>query len=296
MSAGAVLDMEAGGARASVSLTGGEWLRWFAGGRELLWKPDPAFWTQTAPVLFPVCGWTRHGEARVDGLTYPLGLHGFASRMEFETVERGVDFARLLLRDTPETRSIYPFAFELALDYRLSAESFEIRGEVRNTGAVLMPYAFGLHPGFRWPFAGGDAGNYLIEFEKAERPRVPVIVPGGLFSPDFRAVPARGRALALAPEIFAHEALCFLDARSRKLGFQGPGGETIGVETTGFPHIVLWSMPGAPFLCIESWTGYGDPEGFAGELIDKPSMIALAPGGGRSHAVKYSFRREPLIS
>ena len=54
-----------------------------------------------------------------------------------------------------------------------------------------------------------------------------------------------------------------------------------------FPHVVLWSRPGAPYLCIESWTGHGDPEGFAGELADKPSMIALAPGAEGRHAMRY---------
>ena len=35
-----------------------------------------------------------------------------------------------------------------------------------------MPYAFGLHPGFRWPFAGGDIEDYAIVFDEEERARI----------------------------------------------------------------------------------------------------------------------------
>jgi hypothetical protein len=40
----------------------------------------------------------------------------------------------------------------------------------------------------------------------------------------------------------------------------------------------LWSRPGAPFLCLEAWTGHGDPAGFSGDIFAKPSMQSLFPG------------------
>ena len=55
---------------------------WRVAGRDLLWPGDPAIWSDISPILYPVVGWTRDGEERVDGVRYPLGLHGFA---RFET-------------------------------------------------------------------------------------------------------------------------------------------------------------------------------------------------------------------
>jgi hypothetical protein len=69
-----------------------------------------------------------------------------------------------------------------------------------------------------------------------------------------------------------------------------PSGASIGMRLEDFPHLAVWTKPGAPFLSLEAWTGHGDPEGFAGELIDKPSMILLPPDAQRSHRVEMNFR------
>ena len=280
------IELSCEGGAASISLRGAEWLGWSVDGRSLLWTPDGLNWNRTAPVLFPVCGWTRHGEARVGGRSYPLGLHGFASASRFELVENGADHATLRLKDSDATRVAYPFSFELCMNYRLEPRRLVVTGTVRNTGPDPMPYAFGLHPGFRWPLAGGGKGDNRILFDHAERLDVPVIAPGGLFSSRRSAVPVEGRELKLSDDLFVSEALCFLDVQSDGILFEGPDGG-IRVEMQGFPHLVLWSRPGAPFLCIENWTGYGDPEGFAGDLFEKPSMIVLAPGEARSHRASY---------
>ena len=71
-------------------------VRWSVGGRDLLWPGDPAIWDEISPILYPVVGWTRDG-ARVGGRQYPLGLHGFARRQDFEVEAAGGDFARLTL-------------------------------------------------------------------------------------------------------------------------------------------------------------------------------------------------------
>ena len=285
-----VVELRSGVSRALIAPAGAEWRAWSVAGAPLLWTPDAAIWSQTSPVLFPVCGWTRGGEVRVGGKTYPLGLHGFAAEMIFEIVARGQDFVRLVLRDSPQTRALYPFSFELEIEYRLTSDSFSALACVRNRGHGPMPYAFGLHPGFRWPFCGGAQSDYSILFDVRERAEVPLIAPGGLFSPETRAIEFAGARLALSPETFAREALCILDARSRGLRFEGPDSCAIRVEMDGFRHIVLWSRPGAPFLCIEAWTGYGDPVGFEGELSEKPSMIILQPGAEQSHRAVFEWR------
>ena len=115
------------------------------------------------------------------------------------------------------------------------------------------------------------------------------ISPRGLFRPTSRPVPLDGRDLPLTEELLASEALCFLDVRSRGLRFRAPDGCAIRIETEGFPHLALWTRPGAPFLSIESWTGHGDPEGFAGDITEKPSIRLLPAGGEDTCRVRYSF-------
>jgi galactose mutarotase-like enzyme len=203
-------------------------------------------------------------------------------------VAQGADHVTLRTVDNIETRDSYPFQFVLDVSFGLSPAGMEVSALVRNAGGGFMPYAFGLHPGFRWPLSGEDKAGHRILFDAEERAEVPVIAPGGLIGAARRPVPLKGRELALDDKLFDKEALCFLDAASHGLTYAGPQGQ-LRVELDNFPHIVLWSRPGAPFLCLESWTGHGDPEGFAGDLFEKPGMIHLEPGLTRHHGARYSF-------
>jgi len=205
-------------------------------------------------------------------------------------VEQGADFVRLRLEADDATRALYPFEFRLDAIYRLEESALLWALESTNLGDEAMPYALGLHPGFRWPLAGADKQHAFI-FDAPERAEVPVIAPGGLFSVERRAIPLEGRRLALTPELMAQEALCFLDIASKGAVLDNGAGVRLRVELDDFPHLALWARPPAPFLSIEAWTGHGDPVGFAGELSDKPSMRLLAPGASARHSARFSLER-----
>ena len=73
-----LIELRAGLTVANISRLGAEWRSWSVDGRALLWAPDGLHWDRVAPLLFPVCGWTREGTVRVGGRAYPLGLHALA--------------------------------------------------------------------------------------------------------------------------------------------------------------------------------------------------------------------------
>jgi galactose mutarotase-like enzyme len=97
----------------------------------------------------------------------------------------------------------------------------------------------------------------------------------------------------LSDELFARDAVCFLNARSRLLRFEQADGSAISMDFSDFEHAALWMRPHAPFLCLEAWTGYSDPEGFAGDLFEKPSMRVLMPGQTARHAAVYRYFARP---
>jgi galactose mutarotase-like enzyme len=279
-----------GSARATIALEGAEARTWRVGARDLLWPGDPEIWPDISPILYPVVGWTRNSEERVDGRTYPLGLHGFARFEAFAVEASGPDFVRLTLSDNERTRAVYPFAFTFAVEYRLSDDALDMTLEVANPGERPAPYACGVHPGFRWPL--GDAGRdgALVRFEREERAEVPEIAPGGMVSKTTKPVPLKGRDLPLTDALFAGDAVCFLDCRSRSLAFVDASGASITMEFPDYIHAALWTRSGAPYICLEAWTGYSDPEGFDGDLFEKPSMRVLEPGGRARHGVRFVYR------
>ncbi len=274
--------------RALISPLGAELKAWSVGGHDLLWPGDPAWWDRSAPILFPLVGWARDGLIRVDGIERPMGVHGFAAGRRFTPVTAAAESCTLVLTDDAETRAAYPFAFRLAVTHRLTDAGLVTELDIANPGDRPLPYAFGVHPGFRWPLTGSDRDGHRVVFADNEVPCVPVIAPGGLFSTERRPVAFDGISLPLDDGLFAQEALCFLNARSRSWTLESPGG-ALRMDVEGLPHLALWSKPGAPFVCLEAWSGHGDPVGFTGELGDKPSMRLLAPGATDRARVSLAF-------
>jgi galactose mutarotase-like enzyme len=282
-------EISSGASCARIALRGAELKSWRADGRELIWPGDISHWPDSAPILFPVVGWTRNGVV-VDGKRYPLGLHGFARTEHFALAKRTDKSAVLRLTANERTRELYPFEFQLDIEYIINNNELSIiLGVTNKDDALPLPFACGLHPGFVWPLPGAH-GPHIVRFDAPEQGEVPVIAPGGFFSAERRTIPLEGRELKLTPTLFA-EALCFLDARSEGLEFaSADGAACLRMEVENFPHLALWSRPNAPFLCLEAWTGHGDPVDFAGDLFAKPSMRLLAPGEIARSAARFIWR------
>jgi galactose mutarotase-like enzyme len=277
------------GAQAEISTRGAELRAWRSGGLDLLWEQDARVWPATAPILFPIVGRLHDDRLRIGGRAHRLGTHGFAAASRFRIEARDGASARLTLDDDETTRAAYPFSFRLAVDHRLTRSSLATTLTVQNRGDADLAYACGLHPGFRWPFAGGRCDEHVIDFAEAENPSVPVISGDGLFTTERRPVPLDGPRLRLDPALLRDEALCFLNARSRSLRLRAPTGRALAMTFEEFPHLALWARPPAPFLCVESWTGHGDPVGYAGDLFEKPAMRRLGPGATARHAATYTL-------
>jgi galactose mutarotase-like enzyme len=285
-----LIELADGDARARIAPRGAELKSWSVAGRELLWQGHREHWADSAPILFPVVGWTRDG-ITVDGRKYPLGLHGFARDQDFRLAAREKNRASFRLEANELTRALYPFEFGLEVEYTIKDSELFVCLHVVNEDKRTLPYACGLHPGFAWPLPGAEGQPHVLRFDEVERTEVPVIAPGGLFSRKNREIAFDGRALPLTGSLF-EEALCFLDARSQGLTFFADGGASprLRMELENFPHIALWARPGAAFLCLEAWTGHGDPEDFSGDIFAKPSMRTLAPGERARCAATFSWR------
>lgn len=253
-------------------------------GREFMTDADPAFWSGHAPLLFPIVGGLNAGRYRLDGREYELPKHGFARHSLFEVLEAGEGFARLCLRDSDQTRAVYPFAFELEVTFKLAGAALHMEATVRNPAAEPLPFSFGYHPAFAWPLPGGaEKAHHVIAFAEPEpQPVRRIDPPSGLLLPDAVPTPVDGHHLALDASLFEADALIWDSLTSRSLTFGTPGGAQLAIAFPDTPMLGVWQKPGAGFLCIEPWQGHADPVGYAGGLRDKPGIVQLAPGASRS--------------
>lgn len=263
--------------RCSVNPLGAElWRIGDVQGRDWLWKGDPAWWNGRAPILFPIVGMLKDGRYRFNGRSHALEKHGFARRRRFDVVDNSASAVTLQLVPDDETRAVYPFEFRLLLRFEATGRAVTVDATVSNDGWGPMPFSFGFHPALRWPLPGGARKGATLRFDRPEPGPVLRMNVDGLIDRS-EPSPADSGILEVRDDLFAHDAMIFSGVYSRGVTFDCKGASA-RIEWEGLPDLGLWAKPGAPYLCIEPWQGFNDPEGFDGELTQKPGIVTLAPG------------------
>jgi galactose mutarotase-like enzyme len=248
-------------------------------GRDLLWDGDPAVWAGRAPLLFPIVGVLTGGNYRLGSKTYPLPRHGFARGKAFTLLNATSATALFGLRADEASLQVYPFRFELDVQFELCGSTLSVTTLIRNKGNDEMPASVGYHPAFRWPLPfGRPRASHFIHFEMNEPAPARRINSAGLLTAERHPTPIVQRRLALTDTLFKDDVLIFDQIKSRSLTYGADTGPRIKVSFPDAPYLGLWTKPGAHFICIEPWHGVTDPEGFSGDFKGKPGVFAVGPG------------------
>ena len=250
-------------------------------GTEHLWQGDPAVWGWHAPNLFPVVGGCLNNQILVDGLTYPMGRHGFARQSAFELVEQTDTHARFALTDSDETRNVYPYQFEFSIDYRLNGSTLSITYRICNTDDKTIFFSVGAHPAFNVPFGDGETyEDYWLEFEQDEPLVTHLLSKDGYFTGETQPIAMHANRLALTKNLFDRDALVIKNLRSKLVSIRSKNhSEAVTVAFNGFPYLGLWAKAGAPFVCIEPWLGCADSVGNPVEFSQREAIQRVEVGG-----------------
>ena len=246
-------------------------------GNEYIWEGDPAFWGKHSPVLFPIVGTLKNNSYLYEGIIYALSRHGFARDAIFTVIEKTESSAVFSLSSNNDSRTVYPFDFELQLSYTLSDKTLQLQYTVINKGSIKMPFSIGAHPAFALP---GNFESYSLAFEK-EEPLVSTQLENDLLSAKTDTLTAPKGLLPLSYSLFENDALIFTSLRSREITIVKAGRDILKVSFNDFPHLGIWTKKDAPFICIEPWQGYSDAPGTKGNLIEKEGIVIL--GGKESY-------------
>ena len=255
-----------------------------AAGREYIWQADPAFWAKHCPVLFPVCGRLAGFQFTVKGKTYKTGNHGFAQRKMFSATQTDATRAEFVLCEDEETLAEYPYPFRLRILYRLDGDTLNIDTSVENPAAEPLYCNFGSHEAYA---CDGDFTDWSVRFEKREDLVLAEQV-GGYLSGKKIPYAQNVQELALTHAMFENDSLLFDAIRSRKVTLCQRGAAVAEVRFDPFEHLLLWTKPGAPYLCIEPWNGLPDPVRPYGDLCNKPGILRI--GGGEKTEMSHSIR------
>ena len=134
---------------------GGLITEWISKGKKLLYFDLERFLDKDKsvrggiPILFPICGDLSESYL-IGGQKYFLKQHGFARDLPWsiDLIEDQLGI-RLRMSDTNESRTYFPFIFNLQMDVYLKHRSLKILVKIYNKSQDAMPFSFGLHPYFK---------------------------------------------------------------------------------------------------------------------------------------------------
>lgn len=255
-------------------------------GFEYLWQGDPEVWSGRAPVLFPIVGGLMDDEFIYDGKAYKMSKHGFARISEFEAEEVDTHKAVFLLKSNSETKKQYPFDFEFRVSFVLKDNKMEVEYRVDNTDQKDIYFSFGAHEAYA---CAGGVDGYLAEFDSDER-LFRHMVTGNFINGEKIPVSDGGNLLVIKDEFFEDDALIFRDIESKVVSLYKPGTDKkVTVEYPDFKNLLIWTKPGAEYLCIEPWDGIPDSLGCGKEIKNKDEIVTLSAGKtyARTHTITF---------
>ncbi len=244
--------------------------------KEHIWYGDPAFWTGSSPVLFPICSGLKDDEFIYEGKTYTLQKHGFARRAKFDVETVDGNSATFLLSSDNCPQDNYPFKYEFRITYTLTGKKLNVEYNIRNLTDGDMYFSVGAHEAY---LCAEGIENYQIVFEKAENLDAYQLV-GPLLSDETKSYGQNTNVLQLDNSLFENDCLIFKNLNSRSVNLVNKTTEQkIKVDFEGFPYLLVWTVPNAPFICIEPWCGITDNVNTNKVLCDKEGIEKIEKGG-----------------
>lgn len=270
--------------RVAVSETGAEPYSIIVDGAERLWCADPAVWGKHAPLLFPLIGRMRDGYYELDGQQIPAQKHGFCRERHFDVVVE--EPQRLVFRteDDEGTRTGYPFAFQLEVEYALDGTTLTKTHRVTNRGAAQMPFELGGHEAY----ALLDDG-WKLQFDGIESiPAYAMDASGALDLPMWD-LPLPGGVLRQTPEQLDIDTFVMQEVPSGSVTLHQGENAQVTVELGDFSYLGVWTMAGVDkvrYLCVEPWSALPDGHFMSRELSQKPGVRLVEP----KETVTLSYR------
>lgn len=269
-----IIKISNGTLSAEISTLGAELVSLKKDGFENIWEGNPEVWNGHAPILFPVCGKLRDGKFIYCGKEYFMGGHGFAKRSLFILEEKDEKSATFLLKSNEETLAVYPFSFEFRARFCLVDSTLVTEYIVTNTDDKEMYFSVGSHEAYSCP---EGIEEYSLVFS-AEEDLENTLLSGPFLTYEHENF-GKVSEFPLKYEYFPpRDTLVFEKLKTRSVALiNRNSGRKVTVDFEGSDKLLIWTMDGAKFLCIEPWYGLPDYVDTNYDITQKAGIMTLAP-------------------
>lgn len=225
---------------------------------EEIYKDPSKYIRGGMPVLFPVAGRLSEDSYRFQDTEYFMPVHGLARNYPWEvravSLTEGAEIV-VGLRSNEETLQAFPFSFDMEYTYTLKGNTLAVKQNIHNLSAQIMPLSFGFHPYFK--VMDKQKAKVLLKSDRYKD-----MVSGNVVlaseSPDFTKEPELG---CLFLNVADKRAVLLADRCRIEITFE-----------QNYRHILLWSLAGEDFICVEPWTAKPDA------LNTKEDLLYVKPG------------------
>lgn len=264
-----------GNLRATIDCLGAEVISLTKDNNQIIWQGDARFWNGRAPVLFPVCGGLKNDCYFLDGKRYDMPKHGFAKKLEFVPVSVEKDRASFLLTENSQTLAVFPFKFNFYINYVID-NGLKVEYVVENKDDKQMYFTIGAHEGY---VLSDEFTDYSIIFSQPEN-IFAIGLEGSLITDDYINYGENVKELRLNYAYFEQDAIILKNIKSKKVSIKNnrTGKNCLSVDFADFKHLLLWTKPNAPYICIEPWVALPDQVYASGNIEEKTDVVKLLAG------------------
>lgn len=232
------------------------------------------------PICFPTIGIFPNGIYSYKDKDYKINIHGFAKTSVFEANQESDTAISFKMSSNEETLKVYPFHFDLFVNYTLNGKDLTTEYVIKNTGNDVMYYSVGSHTGYKL-----DKGlkGYRVRFPKAEESLgVRLLTSHGMFTvPDL----LKNGILQLDDRLFQIGCFTLTDLSSDYLILEDNGGKEIAkLDFSQFKYVTFWSVPGNNYICIEPWSCESAHYTDSNILDKQKDFTVLQAGDTKTHS------------
>jgi galactose mutarotase-like enzyme len=222
--------------------------------KEYIWEGNPEYWGKHSPILFPIVGTLKNNTYTFNENSYQLPRHGFARDISFELIQQTTNTVTFSLKSSEKTKLVYPFDFELQINYTLEENKLVIGYKIINKDTIAIPFSIGAHPAFSLP---KNFEEYDLLFDKSED-LIIYTLENDLISDTVFTLEIDKNKLPLSYSLFENDALIIKKLQSKSITILENETPLLKVQFDDFKNLGLWTKNNAPFICIEPWLGYSD--------------------------------------
>lgn len=262
------MKLENGILKLQLTNKGGEMASLEYKGYDVLYKGDGRYWTGKNPTLFPMISSPATKQYTIDGITYPCRNHGLIRYMNLETIVDDGNEVKMRLTSNEETLKEYPYNFEYNITYKLDGNRVLINYDIINKDNKVMPFTFGLHPGF----IVRNFDDLIIEFKDDES--------GILYNQYTKEFSNHklGEYKDFLNDLSNTGTVILKDLNSKEVTLKMPE-YSVTVDKSKYRYLALWTAdPKAEYICVEPWLSINDIKDTDNPFKDEYELEYLKPG------------------